>query len=44
VQDADGSEADDEDEDFPEIGVDELLEHFEEMGMTDELEGGEEVN
>jgi nonsense-mediated mRNA decay protein 3 len=44
VQDADGSEADDEEEDFPEIGVDELLEHFEEMGMTDELEGGEEVN
>lgn len=37
-----GSEADDE-EDFPEIEMDELLEHFEEMGMEDELEGGTEV-
>lgn len=43
VEGADGSEADDEEEDFPEIGVDELLEHFEELDMQDELEGGEEV-
>jgi nonsense-mediated mRNA decay protein 3 len=43
LQEVDGSEADDEEEDFPEIGVDELLEHFEEMGMNDDLEGGEEV-
>lgn len=37
------SEADDEEEDFPEVDVDELLEHFEEMDMADELDGGEEV-
>jgi nonsense-mediated mRNA decay protein 3 len=42
-----GHEGDDEsgteEEDFPEIEMDELLEHFEEMGMDDELEGGSEV-
>jgi len=32
-----------EEEDFPEIEMGELLEHFEEMDMADELEGGEEV-
>lgn len=40
---AEGSEADDEEEDFPEVELDELLEHFEEMDMADELDGGEEV-
>lgn len=43
AEDAEGTEADDEDEDFPEIEMDELLEHFEEMDMGDELEGGSEV-
>jgi nonsense-mediated mRNA decay protein 3 len=38
----DGTEGDDE-EDFPEIEMDELLEHFEEMAMEDELDGGVEV-
>ena len=40
---ADGTEADDED-DFPEIDVGELLEHFEELDVGDELDGGEDVN
>lgn len=38
----DGTDADDE-EDFPEIDMDELLEHFEDMGVDDELDGGQEV-
>jgi len=48
-EDGDGHDGDDEtdggdgDEDFPEIGMDELLEHFEDMDMEDELDGGEEV-
>jgi nonsense-mediated mRNA decay protein 3 len=41
---ADASDADDEEEDFPEVELDELLEHFDEMGVADDLEGGEEVN
>jgi nonsense-mediated mRNA decay protein 3 len=45
VQEEDGHDGDDEseEEDFPEVELDELLEHFEEMGMEDELEGGSEV-
>lgn len=44
-QEEDGHDGDDEseEEDFPEVELDELLEHFEEMGMEDELEGGSEV-
>lgn len=42
-EDGTDEDADDEEEDFPEIELDELLEHFEEMDMKDELEGGSEV-
>ena len=51
VVEEDGHDGDDEtedaeaeEEDFPEIEMGELLEHFEEMDMEDELDGGEEVN
>ena len=40
--DGDGESVDG-DDDFPEIEMDELLEHFEEMDMGDELDGGQEV-
>ena len=30
-------------DDFPEIEMDELLEHFDELDMADDLDGGEEV-
>jgi nonsense-mediated mRNA decay protein 3 len=47
AKDDDGHEGDDEtvegEDDFPEIEMDELLEHFEEMGMDEEIDGGSEV-
>ncbi|WVQ93822.1 hypothetical protein IAU59_000900 [Kwoniella sp. CBS 9459] len=41
---AEGTDADDEEEeDFPEIDMDELLEHFDELDVGDEPQGGSEV-